>query len=55
MRINVVTIFTEFFAAPLAISIPARAAAAGQVEYRVVDLRDLPGVGRRRAVLRGRP
>ena len=40
MRINVVTIFPEFFAAPLAISIPARAAAAGQVEYRIVDLRD---------------
>ena len=40
MRINVVTIFPEFFTAPLAISIPARAAAAGQVEYRVVDLRD---------------
>ena len=40
MRINVVTIFPEFFAAPLGISIPARAAAAGQVEYRIVDLRD---------------
>ena len=40
MRINVVTIFPEFFVAPLGISIPARAAAAGQVEYRVVDLRD---------------
>jgi len=40
VRINVVTIFPEFFTAPLAISIPARAAAAGQVEYRVVDLRD---------------
>ena len=40
MKINVVTIFPEYFAAPLAISIPARAAAAGQVEYRVVDLRD---------------
>ena len=40
MRINVVTIFPEFFAAPLAISIPARAAAAGQVEYRILDLRD---------------
>jgi tRNA (guanine37-N1)-methyltransferase len=40
VRINVVTIFPEYFAAPLAISIPARAAAAGQVEYRVVDLRD---------------
>ncbi len=40
MRINVVTIFPEYFAAPLAISIPARAASAGQVEYRIVDLRD---------------
>ena len=40
MRINVVTIFPEFFAAPLALSIPARAAAAGEVTYRVVDLRD---------------
>jgi tRNA (guanine37-N1)-methyltransferase len=40
VRINVVTIFPEFFAAPLGISIPARAAAAGQVEYRIVDLRD---------------
>ena len=40
MRINVVTIFPDFFAAPLALSIPARAAAAGQVTYQVVDLRD---------------
>jgi tRNA (guanine37-N1)-methyltransferase len=40
VRINVVTIFPEYFAAPLAISIPARAASAGQVEYRIVDLRD---------------
>ncbi|MGH7664840.1 MAG: tRNA (guanosine(37)-N1)-methyltransferase TrmD [Gemmatimonadaceae bacterium] len=40
LRIGIVTIFPEFFAAPLAISIPARAAAAGSVEYRVVDLRD---------------
>lgn len=40
MRINVVTIFPEFFAAPLTLSIPARAAAAGQVTYNVVDLRD---------------
>ena len=40
MKINVVSIFPEFFAAPLGISIPARAAAAGQVEYRIVDLRD---------------
>jgi tRNA (guanine37-N1)-methyltransferase len=40
MKINVVTIFPDFFAAPLALSIPARAAAAGRVTYRVVDLRD---------------
>jgi tRNA (guanine37-N1)-methyltransferase len=40
VRINIVTIFPEFFSAPLAISIPARAAAAGHAEYRVVDLRD---------------
>jgi tRNA (guanine37-N1)-methyltransferase len=40
LRINVVTIFPEFFTTPLALSIPARAAAAGGVEYRVVDLRD---------------
>jgi tRNA (guanine37-N1)-methyltransferase len=39
VRINVVTIFPEFFAAPLALSIPARAAAAGLVTYEVVDLR----------------
>jgi tRNA (guanine37-N1)-methyltransferase len=38
--ITVVTIFPEFFAGPLSLSIPARAAAAGAVEYRVVDLRD---------------
>ncbi|MDE3216700.1 MAG: tRNA (guanosine(37)-N1)-methyltransferase TrmD [Gemmatimonadota bacterium] len=40
MRVNVVTIFPEFFAGPLGLSIPARAAAAGSVSYRVVDLRD---------------
>jgi tRNA (guanine37-N1)-methyltransferase len=40
VKINVVTIFPDFFAAPLAISIPARAAATGGVEYRIVDLRD---------------
>jgi tRNA (guanine37-N1)-methyltransferase len=40
VKINIVTIFPEFFAAPLAISIPARAAAAGQVEYRILDLRE---------------
>jgi tRNA (guanine37-N1)-methyltransferase len=40
LRINVVTIFPEFFAAPLGLSIPSRAREAGSVEYRVVDLRD---------------
>ena len=40
LTINVVTIFPEFFAAPLGISIPAKAAAAGSVAYRIVDLRD---------------
>ncbi len=39
MKINVVTIFPEFFEVPLGTSIPGRAAAAGLVEYRVVDLR----------------
>jgi tRNA (guanine37-N1)-methyltransferase len=40
VRINVITIFPEFFSAPLALSIPARAAAAGLVTYTVIDLRD---------------
>ncbi|MGK2934202.1 MAG: tRNA (guanosine(37)-N1)-methyltransferase TrmD [Gemmatimonadaceae bacterium] len=40
LRVNVVTIFPEFFQDPLALSIPARAQQAGAVEYRVVDLRD---------------
>ena len=40
LRVNVVTIFPDFFSGPLGLSIPARAAAAGGVEYRVVDLRD---------------
>ena len=40
LRVNIVTIFPDFFSGPLGLSIPARAAAAGGVEYRVVDLRD---------------
>ena len=40
MRINIVTIFPEFFSAPLACSIPKRAREAGLVEYNVIDLRD---------------
>jgi len=40
MRINIVSIFPTFFDGPLGLSIPARAAAAGLVEYRMIDLRD---------------
>jgi len=40
LRINVVTIFPEFFAGPLSLSIPSRAAAAGSVGYNIIDLRD---------------
>jgi tRNA (guanine37-N1)-methyltransferase len=40
LRVTIVTIFPEFFHAPLSLSIPARAAQAGSVQYRVVDLRD---------------
>jgi tRNA (guanine37-N1)-methyltransferase len=40
LRINVVTIFPEFFVGPLSLSIPAKAAAAGGVEYHLVNLRD---------------
>ncbi len=39
LRINIITLFPEFFA-PLTLSIPGRAKAAGAVEYRVVDLRE---------------
>ena len=40
MKINVVTIFPDFFTGPLGFSIPARAAAAGIVSYSVIDLRN---------------
>ncbi len=40
LRINVVTIFPDFFRGPLGLSIPSRAAAAGSVTYNLVDLRD---------------
>ncbi|HEV2735950.1 MAG TPA: tRNA (guanosine(37)-N1)-methyltransferase TrmD [Longimicrobiaceae bacterium] len=40
MKIHLVTLFPEFFRGPLGLSIPARAAAAGLVEYHFVDLRD---------------
>lgn len=40
LKINVITIFPEFFSGPLGLSIPSRAAAAGSVQYNVIDLRD---------------
>lgn len=40
LKINVVTIFPEFFTGPLGLSIPSRARQAGSVEYNIVDLRD---------------
>jgi tRNA (guanine37-N1)-methyltransferase len=40
LRINIVTIFPEFFSGPLSLSIPARAVSAGSVSYNVIDLRD---------------
>jgi len=40
LRINVITIFPEFFAGPLSLSIPSRAAEAGSVDYRLVDVRE---------------
>ncbi|CAN5712883.1 tRNA (guanosine(37)-N1)-methyltransferase TrmD [soil metagenome] len=40
LRVNIVTIFPGFFTGPLGLSIPARAAANGLVEYRITDLRD---------------
>src|SRR5258707_3309995 len=40
LRINVVTLFPDWFIAPLASSILGRAAGAGLVKYRVVQLRD---------------
>jgi tRNA (guanine37-N1)-methyltransferase len=40
MKINIITIFPGFFGGPLSLSIPGRAAVAGLVEYRVVDLRE---------------
>lgn len=40
MRISIVTLFPDFFRVPLSLSIPGRAAQAGLVQYRLVDLRD---------------
>ncbi len=40
LRINIVSIFPEFFETPLSLSIPARAAGTGAVSYHLVQLRD---------------
>ena len=40
LTVNIVTLFPEWFAAPLGASILGRAQAAGLVRYRVVQLRD---------------
>jgi tRNA (guanine37-N1)-methyltransferase len=40
MKINIVTLFPDFFREPLRLSIPGRAERAGLVEYRLVDLRE---------------
>jgi tRNA (guanine37-N1)-methyltransferase len=40
MKINIITLFPEFFAEPLRLSILGRAAEAGLVEYRLLNLRD---------------
>ena len=40
MRINIVTLFPDFFTRPLGVSIPGRAGKAGLVEYYLIDLRN---------------
>jgi tRNA (guanine37-N1)-methyltransferase len=40
MRINIITLFPEFFREPLRLSIPGRAAKAGLATYRLLDLRE---------------
>ena len=39
MRINIVSIFPDFFDGPLGLSIPGRAREAGLVQYHLTDLR----------------
>jgi len=39
LQVNLISIFPEFFAGPLGLSIPKRAAEAGLVTYRCIDLR----------------
>ena len=39
LRIDIVTIFPEYFASPLGVSLIGKAAARGGIEFRVHDLR----------------
>ena len=39
MRIDIVTIFPEYFGSPLGVSLIGKAAARGDIEFRVHDLR----------------
>ena len=39
MRINIISIFPDFFHGPLGLSIPHRAKESGLVQYRLIDLR----------------
>ncbi len=47
MRINVVTMFPEFFDGPLSVSIVARGMEAGALDVELIDLREY-GIGRHR-------
>ena len=49
LRIEVLTLFPEFFASPLTVSIPKRAIDKGVMEVVTTDIRNW-GVGRHRAV-----
>jgi tRNA (guanine37-N1)-methyltransferase len=40
LRINVITVFPQYFITPLSLSIPSRAEAAGSATYNIVDLRE---------------
>ena len=40
LQINIVSIFPDFFTGPLGLSIPRRAAEAGLVNFRCIDLRE---------------
>ncbi len=49
MRINVITMFPEFFASPLEVSLVGKAQTAGALEVVIADLRD-HGLGAHRAL-----